>query len=176
MRHLTSITEVYTADAAGDEQLAGRIMKGRQVGGALMEVPEFPNLKIIVSDKSHAARRLTQRGWKCDDFLWSVSNSFIMASSSPTQLIRNSTAMAGVFTAFVNRRQESGQSVVERPRFDTSVCLRAAKHRFESHSKPFGRMVLHYPDILLCMERIAFGRHGSMEALHVHCKDVFHLL
>ena len=78
-------------------------------------------------------------------------------------MVRNSVPIAQVFSDLVNRRQQAGRSVVNRPRCDTKVDLRAAKHRFESCQKPLGRFVINFPDMLLTMERVAHGRHGSKE-------------
>lgn len=162
--HVMAHVEVFTADAAADEQLCGRILKGRRLGDALVELPTFPSLKLVVKDKSHAARRLSSRGWKCDPFLHAVSSEWIMNKSSPTQLIRHSIGITAVFTDLCNKRAQAGRSILDRPRLDTAVDLRAAKHRFETHQKPFGRFTIHYPDLLLTLERVSFGRHGATEA------------
>ena len=163
LQHVLSVIEVFTADGAYDEQLAGKILKGRRLGADWVELPRFPAMKVIVKDKSHAVRRLTSRGWACDPVLKRVNQDMILAKHSPTQLVRNSIPIAQVFSALVNRRQQAGRSVVNRPRCDTKVDLRAAKHRFESCQKPLGRFVINFPDMLLTMERVAHGRHGSKE-------------
>ena len=43
--------------------------------------------------------------------------------------------------------------------------LRAAKHRFESYSKPLGRLILWLPAVLATAHDIAVKRAGANEAL-----------
>ena len=61
--------EVYNADAAKDEQLAGSLLRGQKLGDMVYAPALLPSIKIIHKDKTHAARRLTSRGWAADVFL-----------------------------------------------------------------------------------------------------------
>jgi hypothetical protein len=75
VRHIKATIEVYDADAAADEQLAGNMIKGRKLDETLdanTSGQTFPGLKIVNKDKAHASRRLTSRGWACDDELKGV--------------------------------------------------------------------------------------------------------
>jgi hypothetical protein len=63
--HIRQIVEVFAADAASDEQLAGRELQSPADGGPAM----LPNLKIVVRDKAHASRRLLSRPWAADAYL-----------------------------------------------------------------------------------------------------------
>ena len=59
--HLRSIVEVVDADAAADEQRALRILQGSAKSMTLACHKFFPNLKVILRDRTHAAtRRQTQ--------------------------------------------------------------------------------------------------------------------
>jgi hypothetical protein len=51
--HLTSIIEVFAADAALDEQIAGREMQDPSGSNR----PDLPNLRLVLRDKAHASRR-----------------------------------------------------------------------------------------------------------------------
>ena len=73
LSHITRIAEVFNADAAADEQLAGQMLQlgggapadpgGAGAGrGALVLSPDlFPHLKIINKDKPHGANMITSR-------------------------------------------------------------------------------------------------------------------
>eukprot|EP00959_Pyramimonas_sp_CCMP1952_P404736 8482190-Pyramimonas_sp.AAC.1 len=64
--------EVYNADAAADEQLAGSLLRGQSYNGLNYCKALLPNVKVLHRDKTHAARRLCSRGWKADAYLASV--------------------------------------------------------------------------------------------------------
>ncbi len=64
--------EVYNADAAADEQLAGSLLRGQSYNGLNYCKALLPNIKVLHRDKTHAARRLCSRGWKADAYLSSV--------------------------------------------------------------------------------------------------------
>ena len=61
--------EIYNADAAGDEQLSGKMLRGQALEDITYQESYLPNVKVIHRDKTHAARRLTSRGWKADAYL-----------------------------------------------------------------------------------------------------------
>ena len=64
--HLRSIVEVVDADAAADEQRALRILQGsaRSVTAGCQKF--FPNLKVILRDRTHAATRWPHSAHKHD--------------------------------------------------------------------------------------------------------------
>ena len=64
--------EIYNADAAGDEQLAGRMLRSQSLDDVTYQQGFMPNIKIIHRDKTHACRRLTQRGLNAGPFLQQV--------------------------------------------------------------------------------------------------------
>jgi hypothetical protein len=52
-KHLCNSIEVFTADAALDEQIAGRKLRNP----SLSATPDLPNLRLVLRDKAHASRR-----------------------------------------------------------------------------------------------------------------------
>ena len=56
LQHLRDIVRLWCADAAGDEQLAGR--EAGPLSGSL--APFFPNLELVLRDTAHASRRLIE--------------------------------------------------------------------------------------------------------------------
>ena len=58
-QQVASIVEVLVADGAADEQLAGRVLHKYYARAALGNT--LPNLRLVVRDKPHSARRLLQR-------------------------------------------------------------------------------------------------------------------
>ena len=65
--HLASITEVFVADGAADEQLAGRMLLASGTRGTGNR--SLPNLRLVARDKPHSARRLLQRTLPKDPFI-----------------------------------------------------------------------------------------------------------
>ena len=82
LSHITRIVEVFNADAAADEQLAGQMLQlgggapvdpggaGPGSGAPVLSADLFPHLKVINKDKPHGARMITSRTWKCDPIPW----------------------------------------------------------------------------------------------------------
>ena len=56
LRFNRDIVRLWCADAAGDEQLAGR--EAGPLSGSL--APFFPNLELVLRDTAHASRRLIE--------------------------------------------------------------------------------------------------------------------
>lgn len=67
--------EVFNADAAYDEQLAGQMLRGMQLDGLTYMPSLLPTAKVVHRDKTHAARRLASRGWAADAYLNQARNS-----------------------------------------------------------------------------------------------------
>lgn len=55
--HLRSIVELMDADGASDEQRAMRLLQGKAHSVAIGNQTMFPNLKIVLRDRTHAATR-----------------------------------------------------------------------------------------------------------------------
>ena len=144
------------ADAAADEQLAHKMLKGRRLGGAVIDEQIFPNCLITLFDKCHAARRIATRGFNLPGTA-EIMDIFI-GPESFVQVIQHSWAVQEVFSNFIHQHQ---QSVVKSK---TIKDLKAAKHRFESTQKPLSRACLFVRPLILTALQVRYGRHGQVEA------------
>ena len=150
LTHLCDTIEVFNADAAADEQLAGRMLQDGAGadpgggdpfgGGAPLSV--FQNLKVINKDKPHGARRLLSRTWKRDPYLSKIATNTVMAKSSIAQILQHSDVLRARYAKHVRELQHNP---VWNSRMTT---LSAAKHRFDSWTKPFSRLCLAFEAVL----------------------------
>ncbi len=134
--------ENFVADAAADEQRAGR----------LLQKQELPGLKLILKDITHATRRLVKRPWAADPYLKAVVGVIVLEKKSITQLIQHSYPFAAKFRRHI---QKSRQRVFRTARVRN---LRIHKARFDSTSKPIGRAVIYMDSLVdtaieICDER-----------------------
>ena len=105
LQHALDITCYYTADAAGDEQLAGHILKD---GFSKENIPKLlKNLRIIIKDRAHATRRLGKRGWMADTYLKNVLQMIVYQRKSIVSLIQNSDAFGKWFQDSVDAMNNS---------------------------------------------------------------------
>lgn len=150
--------ELFNADAATDEQLAGKKLK---VAEAAIETnpgelaPGMPNIRIFNKDTTHSARRILSRTTHVDDFMKHVQDLHFKLRASMAQRIRNSHVFSERFRA----------NIAQTSTFDGGRIkdLRAAKHRFESYQKPMGRAVLFHHALLLTAEQIGNERRNLAE-------------
>ena len=118
LKHVLQMVEVFNADAAADEQLAGQLLAsdvsaivdaatfGARRGDGVIEAMEvatasfkqvFPNLKVINKDKPHGARRIVSRTFKCDPVLNNLVDKVFMSSDSIVQQIHFSDVVRHVY-------------------------------------------------------------------------------
>ena len=154
LAHLFEITEVFNADAAADEQLAGQILESGNnrfleacpgTCPALLKAMDvnmatfseaFPNLKVINKDKPHAARRIVSRTWKCDRVLDQIVKKVFMDTDGIVQQIHFSDVLRSMYAQNVRAMQFT-------PLWnEISDKFSAAKHRFDSWSMPFAKVCL----------------------------------
>ena len=129
---------VITVDSAGDECLASEMMRSSALSNTHLRAT--PNLKFVVRDKAHASKRLVSRGWGVDPYLNKVMGMYARDRASIARTIQNSNIIRLKFKQYI----ATSFKMVSR----TASNMRAAKHRFESLQKPFGRTVLFcYPAI-----------------------------
>ena len=148
--------ELFDADAAPDEQLAGRFLKKPMSTSVDDYQTSMPNIKVFNKDTAHASRRISTRTAKVDDFMKEVQTKYYQGRKSIAQLIQHSRVFAERFLANNSRMEaKHGGSRIKN--------LRAAKHRFESYQKPLGRSVLFHKGLLLTAEQIANERSGLKE-------------
>ena len=118
--HIVSHVEMLDADAASDEQLTMRILAESfdETQPAL-----FPNVKLLIKDPTHAARRLTRNSWKADCYLSGVFAQIITSGEGIVSLIQNSADLRGIFK----------DNVTADPTIDLNIHnLGFAPHRFDS--------------------------------------------
>ena len=136
-RHLASITEVFVADGASDEQLAGRMLVKGSARGMLADT--LPNLRRVVRDKPHSARRLLQRTLPTDAFIGKLMTTLLWSRGSLARLVQHSPQFQEKFKRHQRRVSPGGKLVKD---------LSYAKQRFDSTARPLGRMVAHFEALL----------------------------
>jgi len=147
--------EVFDADAAADEQKAGRKLKTDPYdapGGSNADdyMMTLSNIKIFNKDTTHAARRIQTRTTKVDGFMLKVQQMHFLNRESMAQRIQHSRIFSERFAKNIQKTEAKyGKRIKD---------MRARKHRFESFQKPQGRAVLLHRAVLLTAEQIANER------------------
>lgn len=147
------MVEVFAADAASDEQLAGRELQCPTGGGP----PALPNLKVIVRDKAHASRRLLSRPWAADAYLKATLDVLLFKQKSIVRLIQNSFIFKSWFVA--NQRHDGHEHHGNQPLKDLSY----AGQRFDSRAKPLARFCWKFDAVVQTAMQIAVRRRGKAE-------------
>ena len=64
---MTAITEVFVADGAADEQMAGELLRPQALGGGgdananqQHLIRPLPNLQLVLMDRAHPSKRVLQ--------------------------------------------------------------------------------------------------------------------
>ena len=132
-RRVLQHVEMFSADGAANEQLAGRLLHPAVERAGTAD--KLPNLKMILRDKAHAARRLTQRTFKVDSPLDELQRTMLFGvedavCGSVAKMLRDSGPCADIFKKEVERQQrrEGLAGVV--------THLGYAKQRFDNTDKP----------------------------------------
>ena len=159
--HILHHIEAVTVDSASDELLACEMMRG--CGGLTPQ--STPNLKCIIRDATHAARRVTSKPEKADPFLQEIHNKLISSKASISQILHNSTTLWG--PRFAARVKELDDHIGIEVR-----NVRACKHRHESFAKPAGRFVLYLDAYLAVAEEMV----ASASAVKSQAKDFLEFL
>jgi len=151
---MKSRVELFDADNAADEQKAGRILAGRDgVAG------DFPNIKVQLQDKTHAATRLTMKPWCADPFLNETFQCVVRQSNSITGVIFHSDTFKAIFNARVLQTVDGpvdGRRVRD---------LQSAPHRFASTQKPLGRLLM-WLDAVIATAHEIVARRGKKKKEH----------
>ena len=111
-------TEVYNADGAADEQLAGTLLEGLRLDDIRLDEPMLPNVKAVNRDRAHAARTMPKRGWAADPYLWSVHQG-VVGKGCWMQRIQNSDALQRVYNDCITH--SAGKIVAAERVKDTST-------------------------------------------------------
>ncbi|CAK0883565.1 unnamed protein product [Prorocentrum cordatum] len=151
--NLCSITEVFVADAAADEQRVGKDLgffegevqnvdaeyygaEGRHDMQAVL-----PNLKYVGRDRAHALRRAL-RPWDCDDFFADCKAKFIDGRNAITKAAQFSPVLKKWFVE-ANMRSDM------RTRISNKVADFAwAKQRCDGITQPLGRFVIYIESLI----------------------------
>ena len=146
-RHIRRWTKAIVVDSAANEVLAAELQRTPAVLSALT-----PNSKILLRDKAHGARRLASRPFAAIEPIKDVVMRCAHGRGSPAQMIHWSPELRLEWRNLV-MRHGMGHRVMN---------LRAAKHRYESFSKPLGRlsMLLNVMFLFLfkCLQRGKWAR------------------
>ncbi len=145
--HCREITELLDADAAYDEQLALEMlvvgMPASSLTGDDAQDEYFYNNKVRSKDKAHGCRRITSRTWPTDPVSKEIASRFVLSKNALAQLIRFSDVFRERFERCTQNMDVESPTLARRCK-----DLASAKHRFDSHSKPFGRSCLYLPALI----------------------------
>ena len=133
MNHIIRNIEIFSADGASSEQLAGRLLHPRVERAGTAE--KLPRLKMILRDKAHSVRRLTQRTFKVDPVLKAILEELVIGTRKQrpiAEMLRLSEPCAQVFRGELKRRENPSDAPGA-----TVHDLSWAKHRFDGVAKPF---------------------------------------
>ena len=151
-RRILQRVEMFSADGAANEQLAGRLLHPavERTGTA----DKLPNLKMILRDKAHAARRLTQRTFKVDPLLDDLQRIILFgvedaSGGSVAKMLRDSGPCADIFKKEVER-QEQREGVA-----GVVTHLGYAKQRFDNTAKPLAVAVWNLDAVISSCDLIA---------------------
>ncbi len=141
--------EMFSADGASSEQLAGRLLHPTVERAA--DAAKLPSLKMIIRDKAHCARRLTQRTFKVDQMLDSIVRVMLFAKPSIATMLRTSAPCQEVFEKEL-KRQDRPRGAPEA----TPTTLGYAKQRFDSTAKPLAIVVWNLDAVISTCNIIAY--------------------
>ena len=151
-RRVLQHVEMFSADGAANEQLAGRLLHPAVERAGTAD--KLPNLKMILRDKAHAARRLTQRTFKVDPLLDDLQRTMLFGvedarGGSVAKMLRDSGPCADIFKKEVERQQrrEGLAGVV--------THLGYAKQRFDNTAKPLAVAVWNLDAVISSCDLIA---------------------
>ena len=166
--------ELFDADAASDEQLAGALLANSAANAAFASSSRWepiaddykvalPNIKLFNKDTTHAARRISSRTLMQDSYMKEVMCKFVTLKSAVAQRIQRSALFSERFRSNIEHLDNdiARKGIIKN--------LRAAKHRHESLQKPLGRAVLFWKAVLLTAEQICNERFDRPEGPGLRC-------
>jgi hypothetical protein len=127
--------------------------RGKMLSGARSNTAFFPNLLVRQRDKAHGCKRVLSRAWMSDPFLKNVANKLVLDQGAIAQRIRFSPVFRQRFKKYTGELTGNQSSRIK--------DLASAKHRFTSHSVPFGRAVLYFVPLVRCAQSILDERGRS---------------
>ena len=136
---------MFVADAAANEQGAGRVCK-----------MIFPNVISCQKDRAHACMRVLKRPWDAIGSMSGVLEAYVFGSDSIIQKIHHSKVLQDVFSGFAQQLDAGWQKRIRH--------LKAAKHRFASCTQPLQRMVVYLDAIISTLVWVSTQRDGADKA------------
>ena len=144
--------EMLCVDSASDELLSGQVMRYGSENDPSHSNGVTPNLKLVIRDATHAARRCSHKPEASDPFLATLNKTLFNSKDSITQRVHNSHQWAQLFKQYADDIDEKIGPQVSN--------LKAAKHRHESFMKPKCRFVL-YLDAFISVSRHMVSKGGD---------------
>ena len=152
-QHIRGCIEMCTADGAANEQLAAKLLHPASLRNSLSQ--KLPNLRLILRDRAHATRRLTERTFQADPKLEGIMQVVVSGETSVARLLKNSRHLRCIFEEEVKKQVRLGNAAgVQGSIRDMSF----AKQRFDSTAKPLGRCLLNLDATISAMDIICRQR------------------
>ena len=166
-KHIVDHIEMYAADGASSEQLAGKLLHPQSARGNA--VTKLPNLRVVLRDKAHASRRITERTFQTDPALNNVLVTVVTGPKSLSRLLKNSRIIQNIFEKQIDQQTRVGNAEALKQDIRN---MSFAKQRFDSTAKPLGRALLNLDAAISTMDIISQQRdltskegQGAMEFL-----------
>mmetsp|Transcript_152060 Transcript_152060/g.265051 ORF Transcript_152060/g.265051 Transcript_152060/m.265051 type:complete len:1079 (-) Transcript_152060:116-3352(-) len=155
--------EKLNVDSAADEILSSDLMRGRGTTEVAEMHGSFANLKYLGRDISHGLRRLLSRVFPKIPIMKDICDRIVQGKTSIVQIIANSDTFSVWFEEAVaaTRLNINGTELNI-----LTKNLTAAKHRYESWSKPFRRTSLFMRCVCKVAQQILEHRRGTAAAQH----------
>jgi len=154
VRHMRIITGMLVNDSASSEFLTGEVSRGRRGSESGLAEASMPNVKPVGRDLAHCARHVLKKPWQADPALSNLFETAIWHKTSVVQIIYHNYVFRQWFKSY--SAQACGKSGTPH-----ASNLISANHRFESCSKPLGRLILHLVAIFKTCNRISITN-GSL--------------
>ena len=123
-------------------------------------IPNDPWEVVTVTNLQHVGRILS-RTFKTDPYLEDIEQKWVLGKKSMVALIDRSNLFSKVFANYVEKDlRPDGNDVI-----DHAVNMGLAKHRFDSMTKPLGRLVRHIGAVIATALHIVNDRKGKDEGV-----------
>ena len=168
-KHILDRIEMFTADGAANEQLAAKMLHPASLRSSLCQ--KLPNLRMILRDRAHATRRLTERTFQADSKLDRIMRVVVLGETSVARLLKNSRQLQCMFEEEVSKQARKGNAAGVQGSIRN---MSFAKQRFDSTAKPLGRCLLNLDATistmdLICQQRPAASKEhkGALQFLQL---------
>ena len=153
-QHHCDIVEHFGADGAGNQQTAGRLMKGKGLDG-LHRI--FSNCQQLEIDVTHGSTRLLKRPWHANEHMKQVFQTFIWSKTNLVNIIQHSPELT---KRFHQLKRQLLQNPIDSERIKN---LQMSKIRFNSCTLPVQRWVLFLRAVVMMAVWLTRMRKGKSE-------------